>query len=159
MDGQEIDQITRDVAPLTDNYPKRLSDAPWDEEASHRLALTYMETLPATQRFLHSSFADTIWPESFNNSLESFFAIRQTRYLSEIIGSNKLAELDLYLRSSRLRIPVLEVLGTDGFRVGIAERVAKKAQPPPVELMPELIAGALARRDFNEAIRLLENEK
>jgi spermidine synthase len=159
MDVEDINQITRDVAPLTDNYPKRLSDAPWDEEASHRFALTYMETLPALQRFLHSSLADAIWPESLNSSLESFFVVRETRYLSETIGSNKLAELDLYLRHSGLRIPVLEVLGSDGFRVAIAERVAKKAQPPPVKIMPDLIAGALARRDINEAIRLLENEK
>ena len=28
MDGEEIDQITRDVAPLTDNYPKRGMVAP-----------------------------------------------------------------------------------------------------------------------------------
>jgi spermidine synthase len=159
MDGEDINQITRGVAPLTDNYPKRLSDAPWDEEASHRFALTYMETLPALQRFLHSSLVDAIWPESLNRSLESFFVVRETRYLSETIGSNKLAELDLYLRHSGLRTPVLEVLGSDGFRVAIAERVAKKTQPPPVEIMPDLIAGALARRDINEAIRLLENEK
>ncbi|MGA7274927.1 MAG: hypothetical protein WBX14_08805, partial [Candidatus Udaeobacter sp.] len=159
MGGEDINQITRGVAPLTDNYPKRLSDAPWDEEASHRFALTYMETLPALQRFLHSSLIGTIWPESLNSSLESFFVVRETRYLSELIGSNKLAELDLYLRHSGLRIPVLEVLGSDGFRVAIAERVAKKTQAPPVEVMPDLIAGALARRDINEAIRLLENEK
>ncbi len=159
MDGEDINQVTRDVAPLTDNYPKRLSDAPWDEEASHRFALTYMETLPVFQRFLHSSLVDAIWPESLNTSLESFFVVRETRYLSETIGSNKLAELDLYLRHSGLRIPVLEVLGSDGFRVAIAERVAKTTQPPPVEVMPDLIAGALARRDINEAIRLLEDEK
>ena len=66
MDGEDINQITRDVAPLTDNYPKRLSDAPWDEEASHRFALTYMETLPVFQRFLHSSLVGAIWPESLN---------------------------------------------------------------------------------------------
>jgi hypothetical protein len=51
------------------------------------------------------------------------------------------------------------VLGSDGFRLSIAERVAKKSQPPPLETMPDLIAGALAQRDINGAIRLLENEK
>ena len=35
----------------------------------------------------------------------------------------------------------------------------RTTQPPPVEVMPDLIAGALARRDINEAIRLLEDEK
>src|SRR5438876_3296765 len=66
MDGQEIDRITRDVAPLTDNYPKRLSDAGWDDEASQRFALTYMETLPALQHFVHSPLITTIWPETLN---------------------------------------------------------------------------------------------
>jgi spermidine synthase len=159
MDGEEINQITRDVAPLTDNYPKRLTDAPWDEEASQRFASAYMETLPALQRFLNSSLVGAIWPQTLNRSLESFFVVRETRYLSETIGSNKLAELDLYLRHSGLRIPVLEVFGSDGFRLAIAERQAKRAQAPPLEMVPDLIAGALAQRDINGAIRLLEDEK
>ncbi len=103
-----------------------------------------------------------IWPEALNPGtagLESFFNLRQSRYFSEMIGSNELAELDLYLRRSRLRMPVLEVLGSDGFRLSIAERVAKKSQPPPLETMPDLVAGALAQRDINGAIRLLENKK
>ena len=70
-----------------------------------------------------------------------------------------MAELDLYLRHSGLRIPILEVLGSDAFRLAIAERVAKQAQEPPLDTMPDLVAGALARRDLNGAIRLLENKK
>jgi spermidine synthase len=159
MDGEEIDRITHDVAPLTDIYPKQLTDEPWDEEASHRFATTYMESLPALQRFLHSSLIATIWPDALNASMESFFVIRESRYLSEVVGSNKLAELDLYLRHSRLRIPVLEALGSDGFRLAIAERVAKKSRTPPPEIMRDLIAGALARRDIDGAIRLLESRK
>jgi spermidine synthase len=159
MDSEEIDRSTHDVAPLTDNYPKRLTDEPWDEEASHRFAMTYMESLPALQRFLHSSLINAIWPETLSASIESFFVVRESRYLSGTIGSNKLAELDLYLRHSRLRIPVLEVLGSNGFRLAIAERVAKKSQTPPLETMPDLIAGALAQRNIGGAIRLLESEK
>src|SRR5438876_341503 len=159
MDGEEIDRITHDVASLSDIYPKRLTDEPWDEEASHRFATTYMESLPALQRFLDSSLVAAVWPEALNASMESFFVVRESRYLSETIGSNKLAELDLYLRHSGLRIPVLEVLGSDGFRLAIAERVAKKSQTPPLETMRDLIAGALAQRDIGGAIRLLESEK
>jgi predicted membrane-bound spermidine synthase len=159
MDGEEIDRITHDVSPLTDNYPKRLSDTSWDEEASHRFAFRYLEAPSCIQRFLHSTLIKSIWPEQLNESLESFFVLRQTRYLSEAIGSNKLAELDLYLRRSNLRIPILEVLGSDGFRLGIAERVAKQSQTPPPEAIPDLVAGALARRDVDGAIRLLENQK
>ncbi len=159
MDGEEIDRITRDVAPLSDFYPKRLTDEPWDEEASHRFAMAYMESLPALQRFLHSSQVAAVWPATLNASMEPFFVVRQSRYLSDTIGSNKLAELDLYLRHSGLRVPVLEVLGSNGFRLAIAEQVAKKSPTPPLETVPDLIAGALARRDINGAIRLLEREK
>jgi len=159
MDAEGIDQITHDVAPLTDCYPKRLTDEPWDEEAGHRFALMYLAAPSALQRFLHSSLAATIWPEMLNKSLESFFILRQTRYLSEMIGSNKLAELDLYLRHSQLRMHVLEVLGSDGFRLAIAEGVAKRSLTPPLEIMPDLVAGALAQRDIGGAIGLLETEK
>ena len=108
------------------------------------------------------SLINQIWPETLTPAaaeLESFFTVRQSRYLSETVGSNKLAELDLYLRHSRLRIPVLEVLGSDAFRVSIAERVAKSSATPPLEVMPDLIAGALAQRNIDRAIRLLESQK
>jgi spermidine synthase len=162
MDGEEIERITHDVAPLTDLYPKRLTDEYWNDEASHRFALTYLNAPSAFQRFLWSPLINRIWPEALDPEtagLQSFFNLRQSRYLSQMTGSNDLAELDLYLRRSRLRIPVLEVLGSDGFRLSIAERVAKKSQPPPLETMPDLVAGALAQRDISGAIRLLENEK
>jgi len=53
----------------------------------------------------------------------------------------------------------LEVLGSDGFRLAIAERVASKAQAPPLEIMPDLVAGALARRDIDGGIRLMEQDR
>ena len=162
MDGDDIDRITYNIAPLTDLYPKRLTDEPCDDEANHRFALTYLTAPAAVQRFVHSPLINQIWPETLTPAaaeLESFFIVRQSRYLSETVGSNKLAELDLYLRHSRLRIPVLEVLGSDAFRVSIAERVAKKFATPPLETMPDLIAGALAQRNIDRAIRLLESQK
>jgi spermidine synthase len=162
MDGDEIDRITHNIAPLTDVYPKRLTDRPWDDEANHRFTLNYLTAPAAVQRFVNSSLFNQIWPETLNpaaTEMESFFTVRQTRYLSETVGSNKLAELDLYLRHSRLRIPVLEVLGSDGLRVSIAERIAKSSATPPLEVMPDLMAGALAQRKIDRAIQLLENEK
>ena len=162
MDGEDIDRITQNVAPLTDMHPKRLTDQPWDDEANHRFALAYLEVPAAVQRFVQSPPMHQIWPETENPAaaeLESFFVLRQSRYLSDTIGSNKLAELDLYLRHSSLRIPVLEVLSSAALRVSIAERVARKSPTPPLEIMPDLIAGALAQRNFAEAIRLLESEK
>jgi spermidine synthase len=57
MDGEEIDRITGGIAPLTDFYPKRLSDAPWDKHARHRFVSTYMLASPAgsaVPRFSHN---------------------------------------------------------------------------------------------------------
>src|SRR5207244_5418484 len=162
MDGDEIDRITNNIAPLTDLFPKRLTDGPCDNEATHQFALTYFTSPAVVQRFAQSSLISRIWPETMNPAaaeMESFFTIRQTRYLSEIVGGNKLAELDLYLRHSRLRIPILEVLGSDALRVSITERLAKGSETPPLEIIPDLVAGALAQRNIGRAIKLLESEK
>ena len=108
--------------------PKRLTDGPWDDEANHPFTLNYLTAPAAVQRFVNSSVINQIWPETLNPAaaeLESFFTVRQTRYLSETVGSNKLAELDLYLRHSRLRIPVLEVLGSDAL-AGVDCRASRK---------------------------------
>jgi spermidine synthase len=159
MDGEEIDHITRHIAPLTDNYPKRLSDILGDDEANFHFASTYMDPSRAADRFLGSPLISQIWPETLSKSLKSLFAVRETRFLSDTIGSNKLAELDLYLRGSSLRTPVLEVLDSNEFRLAMAERIASNLDPPPLEILPELLAGALARRDIGEAVRLLERRK
>jgi spermidine synthase len=160
MDGEEIDRLTRDVAPLTDSYPKRLSDAPWDKQASERFALTYMDAPSAIHRFLESPLIGRIWPDRQDESLRSGFVFRETRYRCGIIERcNALAELDIYLRHSPLRTPVLEALGSNEFRLAIARRVARNSDPAPPETLPDLIAGALAQRDVSGAIRLLETQK
>jgi spermidine synthase len=160
MGADEIDRITHDIAPLTDNYPKRLTDEPWDEQASHHFALTYMEAASAVHRFLRSPLISGFGWETLKEILESCFAFREMRYrCGTVARCNTLAELDIYLRRSPLRTPVLEVLGSDEFRVAIAETVAQKSDAPPRETMPDLIAGALAGRNIEGAIRLLESEK
>jgi hypothetical protein len=160
MDRDEIDRLTHDIAPLTDIYPKRLTDDSWDEQASHRFASTYMQASLAVQGFRRSPFMGGLWRETPDGSLESCFTVREARYRCGVVERcNTLAELDIYLRHCPLRAPVLEVLGSDEFRLAIAERIGRETQTPPVEIVPDLIAGALARRDVDEAIRLLEREK
>jgi spermidine synthase len=160
MDRDEIDRVTHNVAPLTDIYPKRLTDKQWEEQASQRFAMTYMQTSLAVQRFGGSPLTSGLWQELPDEALQACFDVREARYRCGIVERcNKLAELDIYLRHFPLRTPVLEVLGSDEFRLAIAERIARKTETPPAQVMPDLIAGALARRDINGAIRLLESEK
>lgn len=159
MDGEEIDRITQGVAPLTDFYPKRLTDASADLEATHRFAFPYLEHSAALRRFRSSSLVKQIWPEEWKQSLELFLFVRETRYLSEISGSNWLAELDLYLRHTRLRTPVLVVQNSDEFRLALARKLAANSTHVSGEAVSDLIAGALAQRNLDGAIRLLETER
>jgi spermidine synthase len=160
MDSGEIDRITNNVAPLTDIYPKRLTDEPWDVQAGHRFASAYVETSSALPRFRKSPLINGLWREDTDKALESCFNVREARYRCGVAERcNKLAELDIYLRHFPLRTPILEVLGSDEFRLAIAERVARKTETPPAQITPDLLAGALARRDIGGAIRLLESEK
>ena len=68
MDGEEIGEITRDVAPLTDFYPKRLSDVHPDLDAAYRFAYGYMESSAALRRFRSSSLIKKIWPDEWKKS-------------------------------------------------------------------------------------------
>ena len=159
MESEEIDRITQGIKPLTDFYPKRLSDSLPDLKATHDFAWTYMDAPAADRNFRLSPLMKRIWPQRLKISLEPFFLIRATRYLSGMVGSNWLAELEIYLRGSQLRTPVLDVLNSDEFRLSIAAKEAGKSQSVPSAEIPDLVAGALARRDIAGAIRLLELER
>jgi len=159
MDAEGIDRMTQGVEPLDDFHPKRLSDAQPDPSAAYQLGYSYLEASGALQRFSASSLINDLWPNEQKELLEPLFSIRETRYRSEMSGSNWLAELDLYLRHSRLRAPVLAVQNSDEWRVALAQRLVVLSHPLPRDASHDLVAGALARRDFGTAIRLLEGEK
>lgn len=159
MDGEEIERLTQGVEPLDDFYPKRLTDAQPDMKPIYRLAADYLLGPAAVDRFLGSSFAREVWPNEQKETLDLLFLFRETRFRADTSGSNWLAELDLYLRHSQLRTPVLEVLKSDARRVSLAEKLVATSDSLPMEAVPDLVAGALARRDLPAAIRLLEGER
>jgi predicted membrane-bound spermidine synthase len=159
MDAEEIDRMTQGVEPLDDFYPKRLTDAQADLKNAYRLGYSYLESVAALQRFFASPLIRETWPNERRESLEPLFLLRETRYRAEMSGSNWLAELDLYLRHSRLRTPVLAVQNSDEFRLALAERLVAERPSLLPDALHDLVAGALARRDFGTAIRLLEGEK
>lgn len=158
MDSAEMDRVTSGIAPLTDFFPKRLTDEASDTNAIHDFALTYLRAPAATRQFESSSLIDKVVPPSMRKAAAPFFAVRDERFLSRIREPNPLAALDLYLQRSRLRVPVLEILHTDEFRVAIAERTAQKEASPAPEVFWELAASALARRDIPGAIQQLERK-
>ncbi|HWA85099.1 MAG TPA: hypothetical protein VG710_02655 [Opitutus sp.] len=159
MDGDGIARLTADAAPLTDLRPKRLGDV-FPEPAEVRdFAWTFLEGDPAWRRFMNSRMIARIWPQPAKATLEPFFVLRETSYLLETKGGNWLAALDFYLRGTRLRRPVEDVLHTDETRIELAGLAANGRSAPPAAALPDLIAGELAGRNFTRAIRLLETEQ
>jgi hypothetical protein len=159
MDGDEIDRITTETKPLTDIYPKRLGDDTSEDPSIHDFALNYVRSTAAAERFQSSRLVRQISADTAFGSIEPFFVIREMRYRSLIENTNWLAELDIHLRGSRLREPVLETLNSNSFRVALVEKAADHLQPLPPELLPDLTAAALAQRDYSRAIQLLEEKR
>jgi spermidine synthase len=160
MDGNEIERITNDAKPLADFYPKRLGDATAVDPAIHGFTADYMNPTSAARDFRSSELIRAIFPdEVINAQLEPFFAIREMRYRAHLMSTNWLAELDVHLRGSNLREPVLECLDSNAFRLALAKKAADDVQPPPLDLVPDLVADALAARDYPKAIQLLENKR
>ena len=160
MEGDEIDRITSDAKALTDFYPKRLGDVTAVDPAIHGFTNAYMQAPDAVRRFRSSRLVQQTFPdEIINAQLDPFFVIREMSYRAGLAETNWLAELDIHLRGSRLREPVLQTLDTNSFRLALAKKVADDLQPLPLDLLPDLIADALARRDYSEAIRLLEDKR
>ncbi len=160
MDGEEIERLTQGVEPLTDFFPKRLSDAEPDLVAAAQFGYSYLEAAGALRRFSSSHFIQEIWPNEWKKSLDRLFIAREDLYRKEVSGANWLAALDLYLRYSRLRTPVLASQDTDEFRLALAEKFAGQSPASiPIDALRDLTAGALARRDIAGAIQLLERER
>ena len=55
MDNEEINRITKGVEPLSDFYPKRLTDMHPDLKAAYQFGRNYFETSGALRRFLSRS--------------------------------------------------------------------------------------------------------
>ena len=158
MDGPEIERLTSGIAPLTDFFPKRLTDIPADPAEVDRLAMEYMPAAGAQRRYRDSELMKQLWPD-LGEEVDPYFTLRATRYLSETRDTNKLAELDTYLRKFSVRAPVLEVLGSDPLRLSIVREVTHATADIPPEALPDLAAGALARHDFEGASLFLETER
>jgi spermidine synthase len=160
MDGKEIDRITADVKPLTDFYPKRLGDVTTEDKAIHSFVADYMNPTSAARDFRSSQLIRQIFPdEVINAQLEPFFAIREVRYRAGLMETNWLAELDVHLRGSRLREPVLECLDTNSFRIALAKKSERQSDQQPNGVFEDLLADALARRNYGAAIARLEEKR
>lgn len=159
MDGDQVDQLVRDTKALTDLFPRRLGDNTEVDPAIHDFALKYLHSTSAAARFRASHLINQIWPNASSEQLDPFFVIREMRYRARLESRNWLADLDVHLRGSNLREPVLETLGTNSFRVALAAKAANNSNPPPADTLADLVASSLADRNYSSAIQMLDAKR
>lgn len=158
MSDREIEEITNGIAPLADDYPKRLGDAPPDDAETYRFAWSYLRSGPAMQRYRSAEFINQSWPAMDEEEVQKAFALREDGFLQRVTSTSPLEIVDRYLRTSDWRSPILAALQTDPFRVELARRAANAQGPSDPEILYDLAADAVASRQVPKAIELLERK-
>jgi hypothetical protein len=85
-DAPHLRQMTRDVLPLTDGFPKRLNDASGPGTLSSDY-LAWMNTDATRERFRTSEFVRRAWPEELRKRTLSYF--RFQRMIDESRGFSR----------------------------------------------------------------------
>lgn len=159
-DAPTLDQWTRDVAPLEDDHPYRLSAR---RAAPHA---DFYSSIAATglcrQRFLDSTFIRQQWPPALRERTADYFAaqavINRYAWSAYAPGETGFPEARELLERSSLRTPVLWLLGSSAAEQEIAERQARSgADDPSVDT--HLAIRAIAEHRFHEALGLIERAR
>jgi spermidine synthase len=152
-DAAQLRQWVDGTPPVTDDRPKRLraelvSDRPFAEYA------LWLYPDGARRRFEASAWIAQHWPKELSAWTPQYFAVQPVLNAQIFADPVKaLPDVDVLLRNTDLRIPVLWLLDTDMAEQGIVERRLADGMRP--EYAFALGARALAERDYARAGVLL----
>ena len=138
------------VAPLTDDFPKRIAPALYVHAAPEEYE-RWLEPERARRNFESSAWIRAHWPGEAARASVPYFAVQPAlngQVPREV--TQALPHIDRVLRETDLRVPVLWMLDTDRVEVGIVER-AVRAGRHDAQFAPVLGAQALAERDYARA--------
>ena len=154
-DADTLHEITQGTKPLSDNYPKRLSNTIPRRTQSQSVYRPWMDVNTAQARFLQSRSVAHLWSESLRRASLPYFAIQDT--INHMLpGEPRLdvvANLPLLhqvLTRSTLRTFALWLLGSGASEQQATSAAAAKGWRDP-DLDYHLGAGALADRDYIHA--------
>jgi hypothetical protein len=155
-DASYLRELTRDMPPLTDDRPKRVS-IPVQREVRDAMIWRWRDTKAARTRFAGSPLIARLFPESVRK--ESLRQFENQRLLNDLLfpeptGARQLMVLHQVLHGTQLQLPVLLLLHSDpdSQRVLAQLPAAERDQP---EWLLHRAAGELARRDYRAARPLL----
>jgi spermidine synthase len=151
-DAKTLAEVTRDVAPLDDDHPRRIS--PHFAYGIDSFYPRFMDREVARKRFMGSAFIRRLWPEGLRTRTLAAFdpaAIVDRFAIANFGGPDTgLPDLAALLRESSLRAPVYWMLGSSAPAQEIARRVASRGVRDP--LLEDLLGvEAMADRDYRRA--------
>ena len=155
-DSDQISRLTADTPPLTDNYPKRLSD----RIASSRYE-NWMNVDTTRKRFANSRILDDLWPSSLRPTSPKYFALQSAINAKFAVAESPNAPpinntIDLVLVDQILEQTDLETLPLWRLDSTVAVQNAAKSASAKGKtgawLEFELGKGALAKRNWPSAM-------
>lgn len=156
-DATFLESWVNGVLPLVDNWPHR---APrWGSAFAQGFPLEYTEILDTSasrRRFGESAFLSRMWPTSFREESLPFFDYQPIAraQLLRPFHMSPIRTLHRVLTETPLETLPLWMVGSDADKQRIVARVAGRGQRGE-QIDYERALGALARRDYATAARLL----
>jgi hypothetical protein len=161
-DAPYLAGVTRNVAPVTDNYPLRISSEIVHSPGRVQLYAAMMDERDRLDRFTHSAFIGQVWPQELAAQTPPYFryeGLIKDYFTAGVYPPSDPAflwqSIDEVLANSRLETLPLLLLGTDrDLQRNVLPFVAHDATRPDVAL--QLVLGRLALRDYSGALALFE---
>jgi hypothetical protein len=158
-DAAVLADLTRGVAPLTDDQPKRLSARRPDHP--EQTFAPWMDTDLAAAKFADSILIRRLWPESLREATRPWFAMQAIingHHLRETASTSRFERVHRVLAESDLRTLPLWLMFSDEFEQRIVERAAARGVDD-WQIPYHRGARAMADRDYAEAARLFEEAR
>jgi hypothetical protein len=154
-DAEQLRRWLADIAPVTDDHPKRLvSSKPTTSFADYA---AFLEPGAAAERFRGSKWIHAHWPAEFVQPAVEFYRVQQIVNLQfPDTPREKIEYVDALLRNTKLSIPVLWLLDSDMTEQDIVERkLAAGATVQDPAFSYALGVRRLLEGDFAKAAALL----
>jgi len=154
---EDLEELAGDALPLTDDYPKRLSDRPFDLVAGVQSYVPWMDKTNAIRRFEQSPWLDKVWPKRFRSATPSYFLaefeLKRTLIEKPYDLQIVLPRVHLFLTRTELATLPLWMLNSHELRQQAA-RTALGKDNADARTFAELGLGALAQREYAQAHEL-----
>ncbi len=134
-DAAWLERLTRNIPPLTDDFPKRVLATDNANERYPPLRERFWDVVAARERFTQSPLIARLWPAPWREAALDWF---ETQALINQFGNRFFVERDSpfpelheVLTGSRLRAPALWMLGADADLGPVLDRVLARDPAHP----------------------------